>query len=90
MSHYTILRDKKHGGRFFSMYHSHFTDVLVTDRRFSHGPITVPLNVAHHLDWIRPENQQRCSQGPEQRLHICLIHKANTHLTLCSPFVVCT
>lgn len=44
LSHYIILRDKKREGRFFSMYHSHFTDVLVTDERFSHGPITVASN----------------------------------------------
>lgn len=45
MSHYTTLRAKKHEGRFFSMYHSHFAHVLVTDRKFSHRPIIVPLNV---------------------------------------------
>lgn len=52
LSHYTILRDKKHEGRFFSMYHSHFTDVLVTDKRFSHGPITVALNTTQRSDCI--------------------------------------
>ena len=83
MSHYTILRDKKHEGRFFSMYHSHFTDVLVTDRRFSHRPITAPLNSAQCLDQIGPDDRPGCSQGPEQRLHIDLIHKANRRLTLC-------
>lgn len=83
MSHYTILRDTKHEGRFFSMYHSNFTDVLVTDRMVLHVPITVPLNATQHLDWIRPDNRKRCRQGPEQRLHIYLIHKVNTHLTPC-------
>lgn len=59
MSYYTILRDKKREGRFlfFSVYHSHFIDVLGTDRRFSHGPITVPLNATQHLDRIRPDNR---------------------------------
>lgn len=52
MSYYTILRDKEHKGRYFfspPMYHSHFTDVLVTDRKFSHGPITVPLNASESI-----------------------------------------
>lgn len=78
MSHYIILRDKKQEGRFFSMYHSHFTNVLVTDRRFSQGPITVPLNATQHLDRVGPDDRQGCGQGPEQRLH-----KANRRLTLC-------
>lgn len=50
MSHYTILRDKKHKGRFFSAYQSHFTDVLVSDGRVSHGPITIPSNIKQR--WV--------------------------------------
>lgn len=50
MSRYAILKDKEHEEIFFFFLRiTHFTDVLVTDRRFSHGPITALLNVTESI-----------------------------------------
>lgn len=88
MSHYTTLRDKKHEGRFFSMYHSHFTDVLITDRRFSHGPIIVPLNVTRI--WIGSDQTTGTDVVKVQNKGCIYIHPQTSHSLLtisCLPLI---